>query len=273
MLAAFFAASGGLEKVGTGSKLVIPTGAKRVAECPMLAAFFAASVGLKKVGTGSNLVIPTGAKRSGGTCFSPCPNPHKLGGALLQQQRQAFVLLSSKAAMTHPEQPAICAASILREAMLEDIPRIMALERIPEFHTMVGTWTEQEHRHALQDPDSRYFMVIAPNGDASGFALLRGILSPHRNLELKRFVIGEPGRGLGRRALAELMAHVFRNLHAHRLWLDAFPTNTRALHIYRKAGFRDDGIFREAIYRDGKFYTLLLLSILDREYAQTSPAP
>lgn len=156
--------------------------------------------------------------------------------------------------------------------MLEDIPLIMKLERIPEFHTMVGVCSEQEHVAAFHDPDVRYFVVSENKGETAGFALLRGLQSPHRNLELKRFVIAEPGRGLGYRALAALMAHVFQQLHAHRLWLDVYETNTRAQHLYRKAGFQQDGIFREAIFRDGEFHTLLLMSILDREYAQTSAA-
>ena len=170
------------------------------------------------------------------------------------------------------EHSPISPAKILREAVLEDIPLIMKLERIPEFHTMVGVCSEQEHVAAFHDPDVRYFVVSENKGETAGFALLRGLQSPHRNLELKRFVIAEPGRGLGYRALAALMAHVFQQLHAHRLWLDVYETNTRAQHLYRKAGFQQDGIFREAIFRDGEFHTLLLMSILDREYAQTSAA-
>jgi diamine N-acetyltransferase len=144
----------------------------------------------------------------------------------------------------------------------------MDFERIPEFHTFVGTWPQDEHLRAISDPDVHYFMVLDSFGQSAGFAILRGIQSPHRNIELKRFVIAHPGQGLGQRALHALMAHAFQKLRAHRLWLDVFATNTRALHIYRKTGFREDGVFREAIYRDGEFHTLLLFSILDQEYAQ-----
>jgi diamine N-acetyltransferase len=158
--------------------------------------------------------------------------------------------------------------SILQPATVADVSRIMDFERIPEFHTFVGTWPQDEHLRAISDPDVHYFMVLDSFGQSAGFAILRGIQSPHRNIELKRFVIAHPGQGLGQRALHALMAHAFQKLRAHRLWLDVFATNTRALHIYRKTGFREDGVFREAIYRDGEFHTLLLFSILDQEYAQ-----
>ena len=168
--------------------------------------------------------------------------------------------------MTIPERLPISARQILRAATEEDIPAMVNFERIPEFRTMVGNWPAAEHLRALGDPDMRYFMVIDENGAAAGFAILRGLLSSHRNIELKRFVIGRPGTGLGQQALHALMDHVFSGLHAHRLWLDVFETNARAQHVYRKAGFRQEGILREAIYRDGEFHSLLLMSLLDREY-------
>ncbi|MHB8304236.1 MAG: GNAT family N-acetyltransferase [Acidobacteriaceae bacterium] len=157
-------------------------------------------------------------------------------------------------------------SEMLRPATDHDLSVILALERVPTFHAMVGTWPEQEHRRALQDADMRYLMVLNAASETAGFAILRGILSPHRSIEMKRFVIAAPGGGLGQWALSALMDHAFHTLHAHRLWLDVFEDNERALHVYRKAGFQQEGILREAIFRDGEFHTLLLLSILDREY-------
>lgn len=155
---------------------------------------------------------------------------------------------------------------VLRPATEKDLANILALERTPEFHNLVGTWTEEEHARALQDADLQYLIILDATDATAGFAILRGILSPHMNVELKRLVIAAPGHGLGQRALAALKALAFDSLGAHRLWLDVFATNARALHVYRKAGFRQEGTLREAIYRDGEFHTLLLFAMLDREY-------
>ncbi len=171
---------------------------------------------------------------------------------------------------TGKESLPISPRSILQPATIADVPRIMEFERIPEFHTFVGTWTEEEYLHAISDPDVECFIVLDASRQPAGFATLRGIQSPHRNIELKRFVIASPGEGRGQQALHALMAHAFQQLRAHRLWLDVFAENARALHVYRKAGFREDGVFREAVYRDGEFHTLLLFSMLDREYGQTA---
>ena len=41
-----------------------------------------------------------------------------------------------------------------RSATQADIAQICALERLPEFRTMVGSWAEDEHMRMLADPDA-----------------------------------------------------------------------------------------------------------------------
>ena len=53
---------------------------------------------------------------------------------------------------------------------------------------------------------------------------------------------------------------------AHRFWLDVFVSNERARHLYASLGFQADGVLREAVKRDGAFHSLILMSILKREY-------
>jgi RimJ/RimL family protein N-acetyltransferase len=150
-------------------------------------------------------------------------------------------------------------------------------ERKPEFHTQVGIWPEDEHRRAIADPDHCYLIAqwgiwaqpgpsARPEERRCGFAILRGLASPHRNIELKRFVIAAPEQGVGSAVLPLVLRYVFEDMGAHRLWLDVFEDNARARHVYRKAGFQEDGVFREAIFRDGEFHTLMLMAILDREF-------
>lgn len=79
-------------------------------------------------------------------------------------------------------------------------------------------------------------------------------------------MVAEPGQGAGRFMLNGILEYVFRELKAHRLWLDVFETNARAIHVYESLGFRREGVLREAIFRDGEYHTQILMSILDREY-------
>jgi diamine N-acetyltransferase len=103
-------------------------------------------------------------------------------------------------------------------------------------------------------------------GEIAGFAILQGILSEHRALEIKRIVIGTPNQGTGKRLLTEVAERAFRQYGAHRLYLDVFVNNDRARHVYETFGFREEGIMRDAIYRDGAYYSLVLMSLLESEY-------
>jgi diamine N-acetyltransferase len=149
---------------------------------------------------------------------------------------------------------------------VEDIPAIMEMERIPEYHSFVGNWSLEEHRQKLASEDCRYFVADHASGKMAGFAILRGLASPHRSIRLQRIVVAEAGAGMGRFMLTGILDYVFRERKAHRLWLDVFETNTRAQHVYESLGFRREGVLREAIFRDGEYHTQLLMSMLDREY-------
>jgi diamine N-acetyltransferase len=157
----------------------------------------------------------------------------------------------------------------LRDAIPSDIDSIIEIEHSPEFREYIGQWTSEEHSREMNDPGTRYFLALDDNESVIGYAILRGIRSEHRNLELKRITMRSPGRGHGRHVLQLLLEKAFREFGAHRLWLDVFETNLRAQHLYRSLGFQQDGVFREAVYRDGQFHSLFLMSMLDQEYDKT----
>ena len=155
---------------------------------------------------------------------------------------------------------------LLRAARIEDVPQVMWLESLPEYRALVGTWSEEEHLHCLAHPDERCFIAEQNAKEVAGFAIVRGLTSEHRSLELKRIVVRVPGRGLGRQMLYLLLKKAFEEYGAHRLWLDVFENNLRAQHLYSSLGFRRDGVLREAVYRDGEYYSLILMSMLRHEY-------
>jgi diamine N-acetyltransferase len=153
-----------------------------------------------------------------------------------------------------------------RDATAADIPQICALERLPEFRTMVGSWPEEQHLRMLAHPGAVYIVAEDQEGQIAAFAILQGLGSEHRSVELKRPVVGVPNQGLGSRLLTEATGRTFGEHRAHRLFLDVFVTNDRARHVYETFGFQKEGIMRDAIYRDGAYHSLVLMSLLECEY-------
>jgi diamine N-acetyltransferase len=167
-------------------------------------------------------------------------------------------------------------------ALPEDVPPIVAIEQILEYRNYIGAWPAEEHLHAMADADNEYFVVRGEEATIEGFAILQGIQSEHHSVHLKRIAVRTPNRGFGKALLEYAMDRAFLHHHAHRFWLDVFETNARARRVYESYGFRYDGVMREAILLDGKYHTLALMSLLDREYTArqqqaaqtvTSPSP
>jgi RimJ/RimL family protein N-acetyltransferase len=82
----------------------------------------------------------------------------------------------------------------------------------------------------------RYLIAEDPAGARLGFAILRGLRSSARSVELVRIALAEPGRGVGRDVLRRVVDLCFGEVGANRLWLDVFDDNERARRAYRPRG-------------------------------------
>lgn len=66
------------------------------------------------------------------------------------------------------------------------------------------------------------------------------------------------GRGVGHRLLEALIARG-RELGYHKLVLSAFPGNEAGMRAYRRAGFRDVGVYREQGRLDGRWVDTIVM--------------
>ena len=85
-------------------------------------------------------------------------------------------------------------------------------------------------------------------------------------MELKRIVLQRKGQGLGRACVRLLMQMAFRDLGAHRFWLDVKSLNAGAQALYRSEGFIEEGRLRESVRTDDGYDTLIVMAMLEREY-------
>jgi len=87
---------------------------------------------------------------------------------------------------------------------------------------------------------------------------------------LFHITIGEKdawGRGYGTEATQLMLDHAFGGLGLHRIGLSMFSFNERAIRAYRSCGFVVEGRAREAIWRDGRWWDEVAMSILDSDWA------
>ena len=141
----------------------------------------------------------------------------------------------------------------ITEALLADyLAMVNDMERVAPF---IGRRTEpftEEQELAWvrkkQEDDGPYFsMIEKESGDFIG------------NIELMdvRDGVGELGiaitarmqdRGFGTEAVTALTKYGMERLGLHRVFLKAYPENPRAIHVYKKCGFREYGRTEEDVF-------------------------
>lgn len=153
----------------------------------------------------------------------------------------------------------------LREAKETDLQDILALENRPEYTNFLLKWDPAIHRDNLKDPNMRYLVLDNENGGLASYAILNGVHSANRSVEFVRLVVANPNKGLGKEMMKSVTLYAFDRLNAHKLWFDVFSDNERALHVYHTLNYHQDGVLRDAVYRDGKWHSLILMSMLESE--------
>lgn len=86
---------------------------------------------------------------------------------------------------------------------------------------------------------------------------------------LYHITIGEHdawGHGYGTEATRLMLDHAFGTLGLHRIALFVFEFNERAVRAYRKCGFVIEGRARESIWRDGRWWDELAMSVLESDW-------
>jgi RimJ/RimL family protein N-acetyltransferase len=157
----------------------------------------------------------------------------------------------------------------LRPTMQSDLDFVLSLERDPENLPYITPWEKIQHEAAIRFPDFRHFIIeTGPGLDAGGFLILIGCRNPHRSIELKRMVVQEKHLGYGRAALRVVKKIAFDDLSAHRFWLDIKKRNQRAQGLYRTEGFVQEGELRQAVKVHDGFDSLVVMSMLQEEFAQ-----
>lgn len=73
-------------------------------------------------------------------------------------------------------------------------------------------------------------------------------------------------KGIGSFAAMEILKHAFHDMNLNRIELSVLDGNERAIALYKKLGFKEEGIKRKAVYKSGYFTDMLIMSILKSEF-------
>lgn len=77
----------------------------------------------------------------------------------------------------------------------------------------------------------------------------------------------EWGKGYGTEATALITGYAFETLNLHRVSLRVYEDNERGIRAYEKVGFKKEGVLRQDIYREGRYWDTFMMGILHEEWA------
>jgi RimJ/RimL family protein N-acetyltransferase len=112
-----------------------------------------------------------------------------------------------------------------------------------------------------------YFALDNDEGSHIGLVSLNGVSLMDRR-GVVSILIGRRwwSRGYGFDAMNAILKFAFRERELHRVTLHVLATNHRALGLYRRLGFRKEGILRENVLVNDEFVDEIILGALRSEW-------
>ena len=72
------------------------------------------------------------------------------------------------------------------------------------------------------------------------------------------------GKGYGTDAMKVLIDFIFNKMNIRKIRLSTFSFNMRARKSYEKCGFEVEGILKDEIFKDGKYYDEIIMSVFNK---------
>lgn len=79
----------------------------------------------------------------------------------------------------------------------------------------------------------------------------------------------EQSKGYGFEAISKLLVYAFNEMNMQKISLQTFYDNIKAINLYKKNGFKEDGVLRNEIYKNGKFKDVIVMSLLREEWKES----
>lgn len=166
----------------------------------------------------------------------------------------------------------------LRKIRESDIDDRLAVGRHHEFAHMCGAnsmsapdfpersfWENWYRRQA----EKEYSWIVDIGGKCVGAARFDHVSFADRSATYS-IGIFDPAlhsRGVGTAVTKMLLKYGFGTMRLHRVDLKVLEYNLRGIRCYEKCGFQKEGVLRDSAFIDGRFYSDILMSILEDEYS------
>ncbi len=112
--------------------------------------------------------------------------------------------------------------------------------------------------------------IIEVDGKPIGLATLTNIDWKNRKAchGIKLYSNEVKGKGYGTDAVFAVMKYAFEELQLNRLYSTILDYNVASRNLYKKCGWKEEGVIRDSVYKKNHFNNEIMIGILKQEYQE-----
>ena len=163
----------------------------------------------------------------------------------------------------------------MRPTTIRDVRHIMTWVNDPEvvknlqhFNTRFTVAHERAYVAAMRKSKRDFlFSFFAPDGAYVGQGGIHQISWENKLGRLSLVVVKEQwGKGYAQVIVPMLMHYAFARLKLHKVWLVAWATNKKNMHLYAKLRFKKEGVLKDEYFWQGKYHDMVRMRMLSSEF-------
>lgn len=164
----------------------------------------------------------------------------------------------------------------LRQMTQSDLQMVCDMFNDPELENFVVGWAfplsiEQQRQwfeKNIGDQRNFRFVIESPEDGPVGIATLVDIDWKNRRAThgIKLANKERRSKGIGTDTVMAIMRYAFDELGLHRLDGSWFDFNVASKGLYAKCGWKEEGVLREYVYKQGKWRDLTTVGVLESDY-------
>lgn len=139
-------------------------------------------------------------------------------------------------------------------------------------HTFFNVTQIENYLEEISTDNSRIDFLIFDKESTNivGEVVLNDINRKDRRCSLRIGIFNKSNfsKGYGTEAIILALNYGFGMFNLHKIYLDVLNFNDRGLHVYEKIGFIKEGVLREDIYFNHRYYDVIMMSILEDEFKE-----
>jgi UDP-4-amino-4,6-dideoxy-N-acetyl-beta-L-altrosamine N-acetyltransferase len=124
------------------------------------------------------------------------------------------------------------------------------------------------HRQRKDASKKKFMILVKKNRKPIGMLGLMDIDQINKCCEIG-ILIGEKeylGKGYAQDAMQAMLEFLFQEMNFNCVYLYVFQTNKKAIQFFKRVGFKKDGVLRECVFKQGKYISKVIMSILKKEF-------